>query len=310
MKIKKTVLHLNHYDLDCVACALALNGTFDSVHMIPTGYGKLPAIIKNIETHITKRKYDEFYITDLNLSKKQYDYCKAVANKHGVNITYIDHHESGIEEMHSPKENRFVFIEQSAGLLTKNYLEAKYGVDLSYLNSFIKLSNDYDLWIHKYPESKALNFIYDLYRPYKMIKRFANGLDEFTKKEKLEIIKRFNEIEEAWEKLEILDDDTYKISAIFTKGRLINEMADKTLKLDNIDIVIVFTNDKSISVRCNLDEIAVGSTLELIGGGGHRHAGGVEFIKRPEDKDDGILFNINRIKKVFTESYNFLGIVF
>jgi len=311
-KINKKIWHLNHYDLDAVACGLVLKNTFEYVKMVPTGYGKLPKIILNIEKHLTKEKFDYVYITDLNLEINQLKFINKVCKKLNIPFIYIDHHESNIELIHNPKKNRFVFIEQSAGVLTKNYIETKYNLDLSFLNEFLKYSNDYDLWKHKYKNSKKLNHLFEIYHPHKMIKRFINGFDKFNEMELKHIAKCEQEIENEWENLDISDTPGWKISSIILKnGKYINDMAERCLELDNLDVLIIFYGNDKISVRAKNEDVNVAETLTRYNlGGGHKYAGGCEFVKKFNSDDENYIYNLETITKAFTDDYGFLNIVF
>jgi oligoribonuclease NrnB/cAMP/cGMP phosphodiesterase (DHH superfamily) len=157
----KRILNITHYDADGIASHIALKNYYKDVGLIRLSYNVIDRYVNDIgelKDEIVSNN-DHIYITDISLNLNQYNKIKAI----GLPVTYIDHHESYKEEMHCPKENRIVMTEKCGAYLTKAYLEAKFNVDLSHLNLFMKLINDYDLWHHELILSKPFQYVFDYY---------------------------------------------------------------------------------------------------------------------------------------------------
>jgi len=211
-------------------------------------------------------KYDAVILTDV--------YPKDPELLEYNNIILLDHHET--DEHHNPKLNRYVLQDNCAAVLTQNWVETEFDVDISYLNELVRLVNDYDLWIHNDPKSKQLNELFDLYRETKFRKRFFDGDVEFNQREIDHIEQRSKQLATMWEELDVFEFK--KINACLVQiDDFPNEICERLYSQEGYDVVFAKnTKNGNISVRTGRDDIHLGKLFtDLDIGGGHAKASGL-----------------------------------
>lgn len=287
----KKVLVVSHFDADGLASIIVLKNFYKNVTYHIMNYRR-PTIDERIDKLIHNnyvKQFDLIYITDLNFTKKQLD--KIISQ--GVPIIYLDHHNAE-EGVHNPSKNRYIVKEVCGAMLTKNYIENKFNVDLSHLNLYLKYIQDYDLWDHKYMLSKPLNYVFDMYRDRdEYIERFMNGMkddNDLIREEQEFIFKRINDINNYWDNLVVYDlpmKDNFT-AIMNTSFDMVNEMADKVFKdieYSDIELVICVTSKTSCALRTRQrDNYNIGKVVSELGiGGGHPHAAGCVLDARLDD---------------------------
>ena len=259
---KSKILSISHCDLDGVGCQIALGNFFSNIEYHAATFTSINHIVKTLSTKF--KNYDCVIITDI------YPKDLSILDSYD-NVVVLDHHETN--KSHDPDKNRFVITDFCAAQLTKNWVEAMFNVDLSFLDDFMDLVNDYDLWIHKDPKSKQMNMLYGYYRHNKTLKRFFNGDVNFSPRENQYLKERQKEFENIWDQLNVYDLEKIN-GCFFTYEDFPNELCEKLYskgKEGGYDVVFAYNiNNNNISVRTGRTDINLGEVLEdLEVGGGH-----------------------------------------
>jgi hypothetical protein len=280
MKLNKfsKICNIHHADWDGKNANLVLLNYFEHVTSVPATFSNVDKIL--LETKF--EEYDKVILTDifpkdpevLNISKK---------------ILVLDHHQESSKLCNM--NNIFAFTDNCGAVLTKNWVEATFNVDLSHLNLLLKYTNDYDLWIHNHPKSKMLEILFWKYLKQgktgfdKYAERFKDGNVRFTDDEiKYLKHKRF-EFRKLYDNLEVFELEKINGCIICVK-EFINDIADKLLKKDGYEIVIIQNvNNSHVSIRTKDDNVNIGEVLQNLEiGGGHRKSGGItDYFKFKED---------------------------
>jgi len=244
ISVNSKVLSISHNDLDGVGCSILLSAVFSDIEYMVCSYYNINEELLKIDHN----DYDWIFITDISPTIDE-------LLDRLPNSILLDHHQTALW-LHDPKKNRYINTNYSGTLLTKKFLDKMYGPDM--LLRYRKLSvliNDYDLWIHKYPESKHLNDIY--------------GLHIRTTEQK------FNDM---YDNLEILEFDTIN-SCFFMSDTLVNELSQKLMQEEGYDFVFFnTTKNYKISVRSVMDDFNFGEYFKELGiGGGHSKAAGINI---------------------------------
>jgi oligoribonuclease NrnB/cAMP/cGMP phosphodiesterase (DHH superfamily) len=295
-KYPAKVLNISHTDLDGVTSAICVSNTFTDVETIYTTYGwNMDQLFAKWEGAPTVfQKYDLVIFTDVSMGVdklKRLFKIFQIGDYQGE-FVFLDHHEAS-KDIHNPKSNIYVLDDISGAGITKNWCETVIGVDLSHLEQLVKYTNDYDLWKHKYKQSKQLQYLLDAEFNrdrkdglYLFQEKYMNGIDfnNLTQEQQDTIRWKENMLEDAWENLQV---DVYpgtKIAFIMVPGDIINEMAQRLLTdpTFEIDLVINFPLNKlGGSMRANdIGNMNLNDFIHIIGdhigiaGGGHKTAAG------------------------------------
>ncbi len=272
------ILNIHHADWDGINSSIVLSNYFKNLTAKAATFSNVDNIILKTDF----KEYDAVILTDifpkdpdvLNISPK---------------ILVLDHHQESSKLCNM--ENIIAFRDNCGAVLTKNWVEATFNVDLSHLNLLLKYTNDYDLWIHNHPKSKMLESLFwkylkkgkagfDKYR-----ERFLDGNVRFTQEELDYLKKKREDFRKLYDNLEVFELETINGCIICVK-EFINDIADKLLKKDGYEIVIVQNvNNSHVSIRTKDDNVNIGEILQTLGiGGGHPRSGGLaDYFKFEED---------------------------
>ena len=145
------VMVLHHNDFDGCVASIIVGNVFKNVYYAPTEFYNIDKKMKLIDYDA----FDVVFVVDCHPSNVSY---LDISEK----IILLDHHKS---PYHNPSKGRFVINDKkrSAGWVVKTFFEKKFKnlIDLSHLNRLVKLADDYDCWIKRFPLS---TFIADMYK--------------------------------------------------------------------------------------------------------------------------------------------------
>jgi oligoribonuclease NrnB/cAMP/cGMP phosphodiesterase (DHH superfamily) len=298
-KYPAKVLNISHTDLDGVLSTICVEETFTdvTVHHVGYGYGLTQLVKKLREFPDQLNQYDLIIMTDISLPQADFAIIMETFQiaKFAGSWVFLDHHEAS-KQLHNPENNMFVTMKESGCMMTWNYLSRGFGVDLDHLKEAIKYGNDYDLWIHKFKQSKHIQYILDFYTAESLQgglkafrKTYAKGISyKNLSKTELKIInKKIEMLDREWNTLNVEQIDGTKIAFTMVKGDLNNEMADRILneKSFDIDLVINFyANGTGGSIRGSdrVDGLNIAKMFKAMGdgnvtGGGHKLAAGFKL---------------------------------
>jgi len=266
------ILNVSHYGcMDGSGASIPIYNSFDCVNYVRAKFSNVDEIARKIDPD----KYDAVFFTDMSPNDPS-------ILKDAKNVVIIDHHESALIN-HDPDNMRFVYIGESASILSKKFISKYFNTDISYLDILTKYINDYDMWIDPFGTSWHFNLLHywylkkDKFTHTKFIKRFANGNIGFNEEEKAYIQLREKELEAKWQetKKTFYHLDNLNGALIFGND-FVNELCHRLMDEYGFGIV-VNKNPRSFqaSVRCNAEGVPIGDILqELELGGGHDNAGG------------------------------------
>lgn len=280
----KRVLNLTHNDYDGACCSIVLSNIYKNIEFLPLKYGEVDSKIKTIDFN----KYDLIIMTDI--SPETEDVFK-LSDK----IFLLDHHSTGLA-YNSPENNRIVIEGKCAAILVKEFFENLFKIDLSYLNDFCNIVNDYDMWYMNDPRSWGMNELYFKYYDCDFRKRFKNG-DTKLKDFEIEYIKdRKKLLREVYDNLNIYELDSIK-ACFFIENRFVNDICHKLMEEKDYKVTIcINSKSKTCSVRSKLESLHIGEMLKQIDlgchSGGHQKSGAF----RLSDKMN-ISEQIDRIEK-------------
>lgn len=271
------ILSVVHRDLDGLASAIVLKNVYKNLTIRSLKYGEVDEYMKTIDP----KEYDLVIFSDI--SPESDDAFEKFHMKHFL----LDHHGSAVR-FNCPEKNRIVIEGKSAALLVKEFFENLFKIDLSYLNDFCNVVNDYDLWILNDHRSWALNELFFFYYDCDFVNRFKNGNMKFSKDEQEYILKRKKEFNEVYNKMAIYDFD--RVNACFViQKEFVNDICHKLMKDKGYLLTIcVNPKSKSCSVRSNFEKLDCGKMLQELGiGGGHSRSSAFR-IKEYEEVQEKI----------------------
>lgn len=259
------VLNITHNDMDGIGCNIILSNCINNIEHRKASYPTIDGMIKNVNFD----EYDCIIVSDIAPEKQ--DDVLSLSEK----IILLDHHPTALRH-HNPSKNRFVYEGKSATHLVKEFCELVFGYDLSYLDDFVFLVNDYDMWEHQDPRSKQLNMLYYFYWDTKFRQRFFDGVTEFKDDEVAFFKKRDHAFNELYNNLEVYDLDSIH-GCLISCDEFVNDVCEKLQKEEEYQIIFARNpNSKNVSVRSQIEECNIGEVLkELEIGGGHPNAGGM-----------------------------------
>lgn len=266
------ILSVSHNDLDGTVAQIVLGHVFENISYLNTSFYKIDEVLESIEYE----KYDFVFLTDINPSN--IDLLNI-----SDNIILLDHHESAIEA-NNPTKMHFVIVGKCAAYLTKKFVKKYYGMPLEHLDELVKLTNDYDMWELKYPESKLLNdLMFYHYKPKKFREIFFDGRTTFNESEINWLEMREKEFERRYDALTVFDCEKIK-GCVVQSEQFINEICEKLMKEEGYDIVFCRNPlHGRVSIRHRIQGLNMGEILKNKGwGGGHFFSSGL-FVNDIED---------------------------
>lgn len=259
------ILSITHSDCDGVSCQIVLGNVYKNITYVDCSFYK-------IDDYLSKVKFDEYdyvFLTDIYPDKRSNLYLSD-------NIILLDHHNTAMEYL-NPKKLHFVVTGICGALLTKRFVEKMYNIKLTHLDKLIELTNDYDMWVHKYPESKILNdLMFYYYKSIKFRQEFFNGRTTFTEEELKWYEGRELKYKELYDKLNVYEFETIN-GVLVQSDEFVNEISHDLMTKEKYNVVFIQNpNLNRLSVRHNIEGFDVGSLLKNLGlGGGHPFAAGM-----------------------------------
>ena len=316
------ILVFQHNDLDGYGAAAVIknyhdmiHGGEDSIDFLEVNYAKKKIEFNRIKEFEEKKgyKYDLIYIVDLSISSTEAakEYLK-ITKEYDFTI-WIDHHLSsaGLKDeisedlwgqIHKYDEEatladchvQYISMERSGAYLTWQYLYNSINVPKA-----IELIDDYDRWVHNYPESKCLNMAFyaikELKDPssemWQNMLNSDNGLEEILKIGK--VVKDYNDNQ---------NDVARKGSMYITKfegmdAACINKKMNSDIFGDAyneypICISYVFNGAQWVYTLYSNPKFGVDCSeiAKKYGGGGHAGAAGFtsdHFLVDPRESEEG-----------------------
>lgn len=278
------VLNISHLDLDGAAASIVVANVFNNVKYRYFRYDEVDQFLKNTDLS----EFDVILLTDISPND-------SLLLEEIPNSFLLDHHDSALCQ-HNPENNRIVKAGKSAALLCKEFFESLYNIDLSYLNDFCYVVNDYDMWINDDNRGWCLNELHFKYWSDVFRNRFVDGNIAFNEDELNFIKERRKKYTTNFKSLEIFELETIK-GVFVMANEFVNDICSDLLKSGEEIVICMNPRNKNCSIRIADNGIHIGHILkELDFGGGHKQAGGIreqDPIKFKEKIDilENLLYN-------------------
>lgn len=281
------ILVTTHLDLDGAASSIVLKNIYKNLTIKALKYGE----VDNYLLSIDPSQYDLVIFTDISPEADD------AFEKLPIKYFLLDHHATAVR-FHSPENNRIVIPGKCAASLIKEFFENLFNIDLSYLNDFCKVVNDYDMFTLKDPRSWALNELFFFYYDSDFIKRFRNGDLKFSNDEAKYILSRKKEFDTVYKNLKIYELDRINVCFV-VESSFVNDICHKLMHEKGYPVAIcVNSKSKTCSVRSKVDNLDVGKMLQELGlGGGHFSAGAFRLV------DNDIDVKMNKIEEYIYNNF-------
>lgn len=287
------ILHYTHVDNDGYGSLVIFRRMFQELYNITPDYRIVNYDFENsLEVVDEIMKYDMIIFTDISFSRQFAIKLNKLAEYCSKKLILLDHHESAKSKL-SDLDYPWIHIDttKSGCMLSYEYAEERYEtfrklkiIDDSKLNKFkeyyeyAKLVNDYDLWIHKYPNSIKLQFLWSGMNKEEYIDKFTKSPKfELTHEQEQLVNDNYNAYLNSVNQIQTnhtIHTDCEGYTFAVTSKPLFYSLASTTyLKSVEGDVdYLVLVDGKSMSFRSL--GLEVRKIAEQLGGGGHPTACG------------------------------------
>lgn len=273
-----------HIDLDGAGAELMVKLIYPDIETYRVDY--------NFDSDLTYRKImaeaDSIIFTDISVSRDTAESLEAT-RAYGKELLLLDHHESAknnLEDLNYPWIH--INMEYSGALLAFLWYKDQLSMNLDSANYnnygyLAQLVSDYDLWHHRYPESKKLQFLWSKIGTEQFVARFLQNSSMILSDEEESFVKEsIDALEESYQiAIANMDpeEDSYGNKWLLIKniGAMYSLVADRILK-ENPDAAYccIMSRKGSLSFRSRYYDVK--QIAEALGGGGHRLAAGAPMV--------------------------------
>lgn len=274
-----------HVDLDGAGSELVVKLIYPDIETYRVDY--------NFDLDITYRKImaeaDSIIFTDISVSRDTAESLEAT-RAYGKELLLLDHHESAknnLEDLNYPWIH--INMEYSGALLAFLWYKDQLSMNLDSANYndygyLAQLVSDYDLWHHRYPESKKLQFLWSKIGTEQFVARFLQNSSMVLSDEEESFVKEsMDALEESYQ-IAIANMDPEEDSCgnkwllIKNIGVMYSLVADRILK-ENPDVAYccIMSRKGSLSFRSRYYDVK--QIAEALGGGGHLLAAGAPMVE-------------------------------
>lgn len=273
-----------HIDLDGAGAELMVKLIYPDIETYRVDY--------NFDSDLTYRKImaeaDSIIFTDISVSRDTAESLEAT-RAYGKELLLLDHHESAknnLEDLNYPWIH--INMEYSGALLAFLWYKDQLSMNLDSANYnnygyLAQLVSDYDLWHHRYPESKKLQFLWSKIGTEQFVARFLQNSSMILSDEEESFVKEsMDALEESYQiAIANMDpeEDSYGNKWLLIKniGAMYSLVADRILK-ENPDAAYccIMSRKGSLSFRSRYYDVK--QIAEALGGGGHRLAAGAPMV--------------------------------
>lgn len=292
----KAVL-FTHIDLDGYTSRIMVQRAYPTIQIKHVDYG-FDALSENRKL---MAEADMIIFTDISISQETAELLE-MTRQSGKKLLLLDHHQSAYDNLHD-LGYEWIKIDQSksGALLAYEYFSSTFPNELEGYENLAKYVSDYDLWEHKYPESKMLQFLWSRDSDYFTQRFLKNPEVRFSDDEMSIINESLKNLEDSYQEAigslsSHQDKEGLTFGLIKSIGLLSSLVADRIMKENpSIDYLVIMNKKGSLSLRSLHYEVR--KIAEALGGGGHPLASGVPM---PEGKIVDVVESIkNREWKYF-----------
>ena len=283
---KLRILNICHYDCDGISSSIVLKNFYEEVITVPVTYNTEWKLLDEIAQY--DGKFDAIICTDFSPAQTITDLRKLSTT------LVLDHHESVVDKNN---DTDIIINTLYSGTKLAYKFVSKFK-DVSYLEKFVNIVDDYDMFRLKIPASVYFNNLFWEMGYKWFMRRFITGNTTMYPEEKRYFIDAKKEFENMYETLEIVD---LAHNGVYFESDRFHYECIEALKKDGYKWFAI-KNKSNLSVRC--DDIDLTEIAKKIGkGGGHVHAIGI-----PMAKIDNPIELVKRIELFIDTEYNNLEI--
>lgn len=269
-----------HIDLDGSGSEIIIKLIYPDIETYRVDY--------NFDSDLTYRKImaeaDSIIFTDISVSRDTAESLEATRS-YGKELLLLDHHESAktnLGDLDYPWIH--IDLDYSGALLAFLWYkdQLSLNLDLASYNNYgylAQLVSDYDLWNHKYPDSKKLQFLWSKIGSEQFVNRFLQDSSiNMSEEEESYVNESMEALEESYQVAISnisTEEDSYGNKWLLIKdiGVMYSLVADRILK-ENPDAAYccIMSRKGSLSFRSQYYDVE--QIAKALGGGGHRLAAG------------------------------------
>ena len=273
---------VTHKDLDGVACGIIGKAAYPELEVYYEGYDTVDDRLTEILTSF-KDEGGIIYITDLSpkspITAKMLDKFN---NQSFRSVLLLDHHESAKERLQKYGWANFNIGVCGAMILYTWLSGCTCAHRIKRFSEFIKFVNDYDMWEHKYPESKQLNYLLAEMGRELFIERcltrpaeYINDTDELFIRVHVKKLDKYCE-SSIKSTISHFDEDGRKVGVVFCDNMYASEVGNHILDNSTFDYVAMIDMRRmTVSLRSRI--VDVGAIAVSKGGGGHKRSAGYKI---------------------------------
>lgn len=278
------IINVTHTDLDGVGCAIVSTAKHRTVNVIYADYGNVNERVNEALDMIID--FDialdvvTFIISDISVVA---DTAKRLddLSMNGLNVILADHHKTA--EWLNAYSWATVRSEGHSGASLLYEILGKPTYAKNDYGDLVEMIKDYDLWIHKYANSKDMNRLFYLIGRQAFYDRFLNDPDINFRESELILLQADKDAEDKYYKRveRVLREERDVLGNTFGItycDRYTSEIGHRLLLnhkyLDYIVLVDVLGNKVSLRSDGDMD---VSRIAKLFGGGGHKNASGFPY---------------------------------
>lgn len=262
------ILHITHNDLDGAGCTILMKKVYGAkIEYFSMNYDEIDNFL--LENY---QRYEKIFITDVSPSLNIFEKIRDEKE-----IILIDHHKTS--ENFKKYDNVYHEIGKCGTLLTLEYLEQLENINLKEYYEFVRLVNDYDLWLLKDNRSLDLNKLFYLYGFDNFVDRFLENPSVDLDEKEVFVLNIENERQQKYIEnvsttvREFIDKEGRKFGVVFAE-QYNSELGHFLINEKGYDYVFIINIQKGkISLRSKKD-VDVAKIAVANGGGGHKNAAG------------------------------------
>lgn len=288
-----------HTDLDGYGAEIMVKAMYPDITTYHVNYG----FDEEPEYRKIMAQASTIIFTDISISRLTAITLNCTAANGDKNLLLLDHHKSAYDKLADLGFNWIRFDETKSGALLAQEFFSSLNSQLDPYKELAEAVNDYDLWIHKIPQSVQLQFLWSKDKD-KFAERFLLDPSLHFSDEEMDIIQecedeRENSYQQAVADMEeLVDCDGLKFGFIPEVKSLLSLVVSDILACHEHLSYLVVVNRGGLSFRSKSYEVRL--IAEKLGGGGHPLASGCKI-------PDGIIDIKSSIINRKWTGYDFTG---
>lgn len=262
-----------HTDLDGVTCAILFKAVYPRGEVHFCDYGVVNAVVVN---ELASADPDRpVLITDISVESSVAEFL----DRRG-NVVLLDHHKTA-EWLNKHRWAKVQANKSGAALLYEFLCITNYA-DVDVYDDLVARADDYDRWIHKWPESRWLSRLLGIIGRHRFMDRFLQDpVPELTKSEKM-LLDLDDEAQNLYFKrivegspvlLDEVNGETVRYTVVFAE-RYVSDLGHYLINALGLDYVVMLDLQRQTAGIRGAGRVDCSALAKERGGGGHHDAAG------------------------------------